>query len=384
MVRFGYLFKGNNTLNNERSYRAEAFVQMPKVDRYLDAIIDSIATHDMTVTRSERDCLVTSPFGTAMIQAESTGLRLSVEASNAGAINRLKHALVGPISFIAAEVAPDITWHGDVTAPSLPDDLRVLIVAAIEELTPRLRRIVFQGTDLTRYDRRDQLHCRLIFQRRGDPDPKWPMLDAAGNVVWPEGPRPTTRVYTIRSIDLTLGLITIDFALHAKDGPATEWARNAVVGDVVGILGPAANGIKIADYYIFAGDETGLPGIARLLEGLEPSAEGVAFIEVESDSDVQAFCHPEGVTVNWLFRDGMPPGTTSLIESAVQSVVWPNKLDRAFFWGGCEHRAFSNIHRYLRNTVGLPRDRQTFYSHWHRTLSEEDIILQGAKAYLPA
>ncbi|MCM2435900.1 hypothetical protein [Agrobacterium rosae] len=31
----------------------------------------------------------------------------------------------------------------------------------------------------------------------------------------------------------------------------------------------------------------------------------------------------------------------------------------------------------------LPRDRLVFYSHWHRTLSEEDIIARGGDAYLP-
>ncbi|MFD2030792.1 hypothetical protein ACFSKM_11870 [Ancylobacter dichloromethanicus] len=37
----------------------------------------------------------------------------------------------------------------------------------------------------------------------------------------------------------------------------------------------------------------------------------------------------------------------------------------------------------LRREVGLPSERQTFYSHWNRTLSEEEIIATGAEAYLP-
>ncbi|WP_199194821.1 hypothetical protein [Phyllobacterium phragmitis] len=52
-------------------------------------------------------------------------------------------------------------------------------------------------------------------------------------------------------------------------------------------------------------------------------------------------------------------------------------------WGGCEHRAFSAIHRHLKKDIGLSRDRFVLYSHWHMHLSEEDIITTGAEAYLP-
>ena len=55
---------------------------------------------------------------------------------------------------------------------------------------------------------------------------------------------------------------------------------------------------------------------------------------------------------------------------------------RDSFWGGCEHKAFRAIHRYLRHDLGLPAARQVLYSYWHRTLSEEQIIEIGAPAYL--
>jgi len=58
-------------------------------------------------------------------------------------------------------------------------------------------------------------------------------------------------------------------------------------------------------------------------------------------------------------------------------------LDDAFFWGGCEHKAFSAIYRNLLKDVQLSRERFVLYSHWHKSLCEEQIIAQGGEAYLP-
>jgi NADPH-dependent ferric siderophore reductase len=78
------------------------------------------------------------------------------------------------IGFIAAREELEIHWEGDHAEPALPDDLRILDVKAIEDIAPRFRRITFRGENLERYDRDDQLHCRLIFQPRGISAPPWP------------------------------------------------------------------------------------------------------------------------------------------------------------------------------------------------------------------
>ncbi|WP_026868650.1 siderophore-interacting protein [Inquilinus limosus] len=372
------------TSPGRRVYRATAVVAFPRLAEFLDPILDSIATHDMTIVAREDGLYkVRAPFGCASLEAGPGTLSLAVETTDRSALNRLKHALVGPITFIAASEKPEIVWSGDETGPALPDDLRILRVTRVAQLTPRMLRVSFHGDDLERFDRPDQLHCRLIFQPKAVTSPEWPVLDDRGHVVWPERRRLPTRVYTIRRIDAAEGEIQIDFALHDKPGPATRWALAAAPGDVVGILGPAANGARPADFYVLAGDETGLPGIARILEQLDPGARGVAFLEIDSPAEEQPLQHPPGIELRWLHRRGAPAGTTSLLPDALRSVEWPPDLGRTFFWGGCEHRAFREIHRFLRKDVQLPADRQTLYSHWHRSLSEEDIIAVGAEAYLP-
>lgn len=369
------------TQNNR--YHARAAVCFEKINDYVEPIIDSIATHDMTVEKTDGIHHIHSPFGNATFETTENGFRLTAEAPDPGGLNRLKHALVGPIGFIAARENLAIHWEGDHAEPALPDDLRILRVQTVEDLSPGFRRIVFKGENLERYDRKDQLHCRLIFQPHNATELRWPMLDHRGHVVWPDDTAVPTRVYTIRCIDTAKQEITIDFALHANPGPATQWAKDAKQGDIAGILGPAANGVRDSKFYVLAGDETALPGIARILEHLPATATGQVFIEVDMPADRMSFSCPPGVSVTWLYRHGEAAGTTTLLQDALCSVEWPENQKNTFFWGGCEHKAFSAIHRYLKKEIGLPRDRFVLYSHWHRSLSEEDIIAKGADAYLP-
>jgi NADPH-dependent ferric siderophore reductase len=368
---------------NNKRYRANAAVRFEKIREYIEPIVDSIDAHDMVVEEVEGVHHIRSPFGDATFEPTPSGFRLTVEASDLGGLNRLKHALVGPIGFIAARENLDIQWEGDHAEPALPDDLRILRVQTIEDLSPRFRRIVFKGENLERYDRKDQLHCRLIFQPRNIAEPRWPMLNHRGHVVWPDDAAVATRVYTIRFIETARQEITIDFALHANPGPATQWAMDAKPGDIVGILGPAANGVKDAEFYVLAGDETALPGIARILQHLPTTATGHAFLEIDTSVGELPLSCPPGVVITWLHRNGKAAGTTTLLEDALHTVHWPENMTNAFFWGGCEHKAFSAIHRHLKKEIQLPRDRFVLYSHWHRLLSEEDIIARGADAYLP-
>ncbi|WP_153771092.1 siderophore-interacting protein [Labrenzia sp. CE80] len=370
-------------MGEEQRYRASAEIDFPRVAEFIDTIAESIATHDVDLEQLDCGYRLTTATGTGHLEASTECLRLSVETSDRSALNRLKYALAGPISFIAASENLEIIWSGDEAEPALPEDLRVLQVTNVNRVTPAMCRVRFSGENLARYDRPDQLHCRLIFQPKGAVSMQWPTLDGRGRVVWPNDISLPTRVYTIRAINSDEGWIEIDFALHEAAGPATQWAMGAGPGDTVGILGPAANGAKPSEFYVLAGDETALPGIARILAGIAPGAKGQAFIEVDGPEEEQQLLCPAGIKIAWLYRLGQAAGTTGLLSEAIRSVSWPSDLTRAFFWGGCEHKAFRDLHHFLRKEVGLPRERMVFYSHWHRKLSEEEIISIGGEAYLP-
>lgn len=363
-------------------FTATTTIAFPALTDYLEPILASIATHDMQVQPKGGGYTVTSAFGQAFIEPKPGQLCIRVETADLQGLNRMKLALTGPIGFIAAREHLLIRWRGDEAGLIPFEDLRVMRVARTQHLTPNMRRIVLQGEELAHLDRDGQLHCRLIFAPRDAIDPVWPVLDDHGRIVWP-GKKMPTRVYTLRHVDVNKGELTVDFALHAFAGPATAWALAAVAGDVVGVVGPAAGGPKAAGFYVCVGDETGLPGIARILESLGSEARGVAFIEVQGPTEELVLTKPAGIALTWLHRGQAAAGTTTLLADAVRAIEWPVDLRDVFFWGGTEHKAFREIHHFLKYTVGLAPEQRVFYSHWHRTLSEEQIIDVGGDAYLP-
>ncbi|OZI74828.1 siderophore-interacting protein [Bordetella genomosp. 12] len=362
------------------SCTATAIVELDALADHLEAILASIATHDMQVEQAEDHYRIRAAFGQARLTVRGAGLHIEIATPDRASLNRMKHGLAGPIGFIAAKARPRIRWMGEQTGLVALADLRVVHVVSTQALTPMMRRVVLAGEDLGHLARADQMHCRLIFAPEGEAEPAWPMLDDQGHIVWPAG-KMATRVYTLRKVQGDR--ITIDFALHEHAGPATRWALSARPGARVGVVGPAAGGPRAADLHVMLGDETGLPGIARMLESLPSQARGHAFIEVRDAACEVALQAPAGVAVRWLHRGAAPAGTTLLLPQALRQVDWPQDLSGVFVWAGCEYQAFRQMHRYLKHELGLPRACQLLYSHWHRTLSEEQIIEIGGEAYLP-
>ena len=362
--------------------KAQATIPFPNVSDYLNAIVESLSAHNMALHPDGDGHRVRSPFGTAHLHPKQETLDLSVEASDPAAFNRLKFELTGLIDFVAHAERLEIAWTGDAPGAALPPDLRVLTVRRIQELTPRMRRLTFAGHDLARYATPDQIHCRLLFQAKGVAEHQWPHLNDNGRIVWPDAGKLASRIFTIRRIDPAAGTLDIDFVLHAGTGPGTSWAKAAAPGDVVGILGPAAHGPKAANCYLLAGDETGLPGIARILEELPAAATGTALIEVADASEEQEIERPSGLEIRWLHRGAAAPGTTTLLADALRTLAFPADHDDLFCWIGAEFSAFRDMRAYLRTEIGLPASRVIAFSHWRRGMSEEDIIEAGASAVL--
>ncbi|MBO0904702.1 siderophore-interacting protein [Jiella sonneratiae] len=359
--------------------KAQCGIAFPRIADFIDVIVDALDAHDMRVERQAQGFVAVSPFGTARLTPGDERLDLVIEAVDGINLNRVRYSLTGLIQFNAKSERLAIEWTGDTAGDTLPPDLRILTVREVFDVTPRMRRVSFAGEDLFRFASPHQLHARLLFQPRGTFAPEWPRLDDRGSIVWPGGrQRIGSRVYTIRSVDAGAGVLAIDFVLHeSTSGPGIEWVRSARHGDVVGILGPAAHGPKPADHHLLVGDETGLPGIARILETLPEAAVGAALIEVNDPGERQSLAGPPGVAVHWLYRDGSPAGTARLLEHAVEAM--PPLATDSFVWVGCEFHAFRAIRAILK-ARGFPASRQVCFPHWRRGMSEEDIVDVGGAA----
>lgn len=361
---------------------ARTTVAFPRIAAFLPAILDSLAAHDMPVTPREGMFVAASPFGEARLISGLDHLVIDIRAATGPELNRVRHAVTGLIGFVAKSEALRIVWEGDAVGPTFPPDLRILTVRAIETITPRMRRIVFAGQELARFDTSEQIHTRLLFPPEKTGTPEWPMLDDAGLIVWPGGAqRLGSRVYTVRHVDAVQGLLCIDFFDHGGSGPGSRWLRCTAPGDVVGALGPAAHGPKPARRILLVGDETGLPGIARILEEAPDDTQGLALVLVADAGERQSLRMPPGVQLRWLLRSSPAvAGQQTPLCGAVQALDWSAGHRDLFVWVGCEFYDFRAVRRFLRDEVNLPASQVVAFSHWRRGMSEEDIIAIGGDA----
>jgi len=247
-----------------------------------------------------------------------------------------------------------------------PDGLRavdVLVVTAVTDVTPSVRRVLLRGSA-------DAVAAagptvNLLVPRVGDADPRWPRIQRDGRIVWPQGSHGVAlRSYTARRQDPGAGEIEIDFVLHG-DGPAAAWAAAAGPGALLAVAGAASLAERPARWLLLAGDETALPAISRLLAGAAADTTGIAFLEVAGPQEEQPLDAPPGIAVHWLHRNGMPPGEGTLLVDAVAALDRPDTED-VFAWVGAESAAVRAIRADLRGRWGLGRAQHHAIGYWRR------------------
>jgi NADPH-dependent ferric siderophore reductase len=179
-----------------------------------------------------------------------------------------------------------------------------LTVAAVEQLTPRMRRLSLGADDLGE------------LQAKAGQDMLFMLPDGADGLA--------RRHYTVRRVDRDARRIDVDVVLHGDSTPGTRWALDARPGDGVLAFGPRGRNViePGADWRLFVGDETCIPAIFAMLETLPPGAQAHAIIEVAADDDRQTLTTAAKVDIDWISRGGAHAGPSSkaLIE---RLSAWP-------------------------------------------------------------
>jgi len=177
------------------------------------------------------------------------------------------------------------------------------------ELTPRMRRAVFTGETLGGFEHKPAQDVVLLL------DP-------------PGGGEPLRRHYTVRDFDKAEGRLTIDFVLHGHDSPAESWVKSARPGDRLEIGGPRGRTVinPGADWHLFTGDETCVPGVLAMLEQLPAEAKAFAFLEVEDEAEFQIARTRADVKLEWIYRHGpAAPSSPALIQSFADFAFPPGR-----------------------------------------------------------
>lgn len=335
---------------------------LPKdVAGMLDEICEHFVEHS-DVQRNENQVLLKSEIGSAGIRAEGDRLLIELACPTAEALQLTRTMLAEHLFYFAGEDPFELNWSDPPPQTRLAN-LQEAIVVSAEDVTPRMRRVKVACADVSPYIAGD-MHVRLLVPPRGRP-PVWPGIRADGRLAWPEGEDALlARVYTIRAVDVERRELWIDILQHPAPGvrtPGADFARDALPGDKVALLGPGGGGHPRAQSIFLAGDETALPAIARIAAEAEPGTRLRAIIEVENEAEEQPLPTQGSIEVRWLHRARYPSGATTVLADETMAVIGSLEPE-TFIWAACEKKELRSIRSFLK---ARQPDRKARYLAWY-------------------
>ncbi len=243
-----------------------------------------------------------------------------------------------------------------------PPPFRRVRVQSTTLLGERMRRVVLGGDQLDGFTiKAPASSVRLLLPPTGADDivlPTW----SGNQFELPNGERAPIRTFTPRYFDAEQLLLTLDMVLH-DHGAATDWARKAVVGDVVAVSGPGRSERLDPDArsHLLAGDESALPAIGQLLEAIPHDQTVEVLVEVSAhEARIELPSHPRS-TVTWHdSRAGDEPG-----DALVAAVTAQGSLPDAV-WVAGEAAAVQRLRTHLFEERGRSRDSVTARGYWKR------------------
>ena len=143
--------------------------------------------------------------------------------------------------------------------------------------------------------------------------------------------------------------------------PGADFARDALPGDKVALLGPGGGGHPRAQSIFLAGDETALPAIARIAAEAKPGTRLRAIIEVENQAEEQPLPTQGSLEVRWLHRARYPAGATTVLADEAMAVIGSLEPE-TFIWAACEKKELRSIRSFLK--ASQP-DRKAKYLAWY-------------------
>ncbi|MGE0113632.1 MAG: siderophore-interacting protein [Steroidobacteraceae bacterium] len=239
---------------------------------------------------------------------------------------------------------------------------RLLTVKRVTRITPRMVRVTLTGDLAGFISSAADDHVKVFFPAPGSAQPVLPK-GPPGSPAAAQGPTPIMRDYTPRRYDAAANELDIEFVLHSE-GPATTWARQAQVGQTLGIGGPRGSFIVTGDFdwYLLIADEAGLPAVARRLQELPAGAQVFVIVEVEDASEHQPLESRAAVNVSWVHRQGHRAGTPDLLQTALGKLALPG--GEGYAWIACESNVARSLRKYLVDERGCDKTWIKAAGYW--------------------
>jgi NADPH-dependent ferric siderophore reductase len=229
-------------------------------------------------------------------------------------------------------------------------------VTRVQTLSPLMRRITLQGAELEGFEVNDPAsYMKLIFPEPGQMEPERPL---------PDGPRPKSmRTYTPLAVRNDEHEVDVDFVLHG-DGPASAWAAQAQVGQVLFLMGPGP-GYKLAldaPSHFLIGDDSALPAFETILAALPASAQAQVLVEVVNVAEERVLQSLAKVDAQWVARGADNTQAGTVLEATLRKAGAPAADARIYL--ACEAAAMRRIRALLIEELGVDRSRIVGRGYW--------------------
>lgn len=235
-------------------------------------------------------------------------------------------------------------------------------VVAVEQLSPRMRRITLGGPGLEGfYMPAVNVAVRLFFPVEGQVLDELPAQEEQPAII--KELRSRARVYTVRRFDAGVCELAIDVALHGN-GVASTWAAEAVAGQRLVLSGPRAHPVpqSHSSFLVLAADETALGAIEAILESLPSDEVGHVFVTAADAEEQRTLGGSGSLGVTWIDRSN----GESLLESVKAWCKSGVELgEEPAAWLAGEFYETRDLRDYLRVAFD-GRDRIESYPYWRR------------------
>lgn len=327
----------------------------------LEEICEHFVEHSDVVHRNGKAVLRSSDWTINIVSAKDH-LEISILTDSDDKLIATRTMFAEHLFYFAGDEPFSLEWATPALKVRPPGFHEAMVVSATE-VTPRMRRVTLSVADVSPFIG-GHMHVRLLVPPKGRA-PVWPNLQENGRIGWPEGEDELlVRIYTIRSVDPDANHVTVDIFQHAAEGvstPGSDFARDTRPGDTLAIMGPGGGGLPDARNILFAGDESALPAIARMVEEAPPGVTMTAIIEVEDKDEEQKIQEPGLTSLEWLHRSDSPAGNRSHLVDRVKAAFETAGPD-TFVWFAGEKADVRTIKRFLADKK---RDRRQQYIAWY-------------------